>query len=300
MEHKLIELYLLICRLYDTQPVLKEQCLSNFKPAFTDEELLTMYLFGHLQGHTLQRRIYDYMLTHWHEWFPDLPSYQAFNRRLNELAPAFELIIERVLYRALATVNARDDRLIDSLPVMLAQAARSTTARQAARSTTARVAAPIADKGFCASKNAFYYGVKLHAVVVRRHAQLPIPQQLWLSRASQHDLSVLREVNPALGNCGLFGDKAFACQKTAAEFAARGIYLLTPTKANRGQPLVRGGEVLLSRFVSSVRQPLGSLFGWLIQRTDIHNASRVRSTNGLLIHCYGKLAVACLLLTLYS
>jgi len=42
------------------------------------------------------------------------------------------------------------------------------------------------------------------------------------------------------------------------------------------------------------------LFGWLIQRTDIQNASRVRSTKGLLVHCYGKLAVACLLLTFNS
>lgn len=291
MEHKLIELYLLICRLYDTQPVLKEQRLSNFRPRFTDEELLTMYLFGHLQGHTQQRRIYDYMLKHWHEWFPDLPSYQAFNRRLNEMLPAFELIIERILHRVLPTTSAGADRLIDSLPVILAKATRSSTAQVAAR---------VADKGFCASKTAYYYGVKLHAVVVRRTQQLPVPQQLWLTRASQHDLSALREANPALGNCGLFGDKAFACKKSAAEFAARGTYLLTPTKAKRGHTVARGGEALLSRFVSTMRQPLESFFGWLIQRTDIQNASRVRSTNGLLIHCYGKLAVACVLLLFYS
>jgi hypothetical protein len=47
VETKLIELYLLICRLYDTHPVLKQQRLSNnHKPLFSDEELLTMYLSG--------------------------------------------------------------------------------------------------------------------------------------------------------------------------------------------------------------------------------------------------------------
>jgi hypothetical protein len=98
VETKLIELYLLICRLYNTKPVLKQQRLSNnHEPLFSDEELLTMYLFGHLQGLTTQRRIYDYIRHHWRAWFPALPSYQSVNGRLNALAPAFELLIEQLL-----------------------------------------------------------------------------------------------------------------------------------------------------------------------------------------------------------
>ena len=65
MELKLIELYLSVCRLYDNQPLLKYQRLSNFRPAFTDEELLTVYLFGHMQGHQQLRRIYEYARYHW-------------------------------------------------------------------------------------------------------------------------------------------------------------------------------------------------------------------------------------------
>ncbi|MFL6215631.1 MAG: hypothetical protein ACJ74J_17245, partial [Blastocatellia bacterium] len=65
METNLIELYLLICDFYDKQPLLNQQRLSNFKPLFTDQELLTMYLFGHLQGLTSQRRIYNYFAAHW-------------------------------------------------------------------------------------------------------------------------------------------------------------------------------------------------------------------------------------------
>jgi len=45
------------CRAYDTEPDLKYQRLSNFRPRFTDEELLTVYLFGHTQGFQQQRRI---------------------------------------------------------------------------------------------------------------------------------------------------------------------------------------------------------------------------------------------------
>ena len=74
MKNKLIELYLLICPLYDTQPVLKQQRLSNnHRPLFTDEELLTVYLFGHMQRLSTQRRIYDYIRSLWREWFP-VPS----------------------------------------------------------------------------------------------------------------------------------------------------------------------------------------------------------------------------------
>jgi hypothetical protein len=75
VEQQLIELYLLVCAFYDNQPALKYQRLSNFKPRCTDQELLTMYLFGHLQGFSQQRRIYQDVRRHWHAWFPHLPSY---------------------------------------------------------------------------------------------------------------------------------------------------------------------------------------------------------------------------------
>ena len=144
METQLIELYLLICTFYDKQAVLNQQRLSNFKPRFTDQELLTMYVFGHLQGHTSQRRIYNYFVAHWHDWFPALPSYQAFNRRLQQLTTAFELFIEEFLLAANQRENlASADRLIDSLPVMLAVGSRA---------NRARVAHQLADVGFCATK----------------------------------------------------------------------------------------------------------------------------------------------------
>ncbi len=290
MEHELIELYLLVCRLYDKRPDLKYQRLSNFRPRCTDEELLTMYLFGHLQGFHEQRRIYQYVRRHWHTWFPALPSYQAFNRRLNLLAPAFSELIGNVLESAVKQLAPTADRLIDSLPVMLAKGGRS---------STARVAKDVADKGFCATKSTFYYGVKLHTIAVRRTNKLPLPALLHLSRASQHDLAALRELNPSLGNCFLFGDKAYADEETKTVFAARGTHLVTPHKRKRNE-LETAAPPLWSRFVSSFRQPIEGFFGWLIQRTNIQNASRVRSTKGLFVHCYGKLAVACLLLTFYS
>lgn len=292
METKLIELYLLICRLYDNQPVLKQQRLSNnHQPLFSDEELLTMYLFGHLQGHTTGRRIYDYSQNHWREWFPALPAYQAFNRRLNELAPAFELLIEQLLKSAAWQIQPADDRLIDSVPVMLARATRA---------NRARVAPELADTGFCATKQMYYRGVKLHFIAARRSHRLPLPERIHLSHASQHDLAALRELSPQMpASGGLFADKAYYHAETSAEFKEQGSFLVASYKRHRNEP-EKDVPTLYNRFVSAIRQPLESLFNWLIQKTDLQNASRVRSNQGLKVHCYGKIAVACLLLTFYS
>ncbi|MDD2278380.1 MAG: transposase, partial [Bacteroidales bacterium] len=49
---------------------------------------------------------------------------------------------------------------------------------------------------------------------------------------------------------------------------------------------------LFSTAVSRVRQPIESFFNWLEEKAGIQRASKVRSTNGLLVHVFGRLAVA--------
>ena len=153
MENKLIELFVLICRFYLNHSILKEQRLSNNKkPLFSDEELLTVYIFGHLQGLTTQRQIYDYFLNHWREWFPAMPAYQTFNQRLNQLSPAFELLIGELLQTNGWQIQSTDDRLIDSVPVMLAVGSRANRSRVARQE--------LADVGFCAAKQQYYSGAR--------------------------------------------------------------------------------------------------------------------------------------------
>ena len=267
METLLIELYLLICRLYDTKPVLKQQRLSNnHQPLCSDEELLTIYLFGHLQGHTTQRRIYDYVCNHWREWFPALPAHQTLNSRLNEPAPAFELLIEQLLVSGAWHIGATDDRLIDSVPVMPARGTRA---------NRGRVAHGLADTGFCAAKQQHYRGVKRHFIAARQIAKLPLPEKIHLSPASQHDLSALREVSPSLAaGCGLFADKAYFHRDTEEACKERGWFLVAAYKRHRHET-EKDVPTLYNRFVSAIRQPLESLFSWLIQRTDLQNAWRV-------------------------
>jgi hypothetical protein len=45
-----------------------------------------------------------------------------------------------------------------------------------------------------------------------------------------------------------------------------------------------------------VRQPIESLFNWIDEKTGIQEASKVRSVEGLMVHAFGRLAAAMLLL----
>ncbi len=51
MENLLIEIYLFVCRVYDTSSKTCFQRLSNNRePDFTDQELITIWLFAHFRG----------------------------------------------------------------------------------------------------------------------------------------------------------------------------------------------------------------------------------------------------------
>lgn len=292
MEIKIIELYCLICQIYDSNAALKEQRLSNYKPRFTDQELITCYFLAMLNNHKQIREIYDYLARHWRDWFPDLPTYQAFNYRLNNLSAAFAVIFNALLQnrRHLWQFDLTDDSLIDSFPVMMSKG------RKAKR---CRTAGEIADFGYCSSKDTYYYGVKLHNLAIRRVKRLPLPVQVFLTSASTHDLTAFKEQNVPVPTRNLFADKAYSDTELKSILAAQGVNLLTPYKPKKNEPL-QFNEPLWSKFVSRFKQPIESFFHWLNEKTDFQDASKVRSSKGLLVHCYGKLAFACLLLCFYS
>lgn len=292
MEIKLIELYCLICHIYDNQTILKHQRLSNCKPEFTDQELVTCYFLAMLNNQRQIREIYSYINHHWREWFPALPSYQAFNSRLNNLGADFAMIFDLLLQAKLEKPNRdfSEDSVIDSFPVML---------KKGKKAKSCQTAKQIADFGYCASKDIYYWGVKLHNLAIRRVQTLPFPFQVFLSPASTHDLTAFKQQNPSIPTRNLFADKAYADEDLKLELQSKGVTLLTPYKKKKNES-PQFNEPLWSKFVSSFKQPIESFFHWLNQKTDYQNASRVRSTKGLLVHCYGKLAFAGLLLCFYS
>ncbi len=77
MEEKLIKLYCTICQCNDSRFIEGKQRLSNNCPKFSDEELITIYLWWKTQQFLTRKAIYNYTKSHLSAWFPALPSYQA-------------------------------------------------------------------------------------------------------------------------------------------------------------------------------------------------------------------------------
>ena len=175
------------------------------------------------------------------------------------------------------------------MPVMLASGSFS---------RRARVARDIANTGYCAAKRLHFHGVRLHCIARRSSGSLPKPFRIWLREASVHDLTSLKEQQIFLPNSTLFGDKAFSDKALETLFKEQNTQLLVPKKKPKGKDL-ETFEKEQNRLISRLRQPIESFFNWLIAKTQIQRASQVRSTDGLLVHCFGKLTFALLLLVSY-
>jgi hypothetical protein len=290
MENQLIQIYLLVCQVYDTSSDTCFQRLSNnSKPAFTDQELLTIWFFAHLNGLFQKKQMLRFIQNYWAAWFPQLPSYQTFVLRLNQLEATFQTF-GSVFSESLATAETPFiDRIVDSMPVMLAQHGHS---------YRARVAREVADVGYCAAKKTRFHGVRLHLLGQRHAGRLPSPAQVWLCEASHHDSKAFTGQLPELPETHLFGDLAYPTPDIITHLKEQGSQLIAPRKKPKGGELT-AAENYYNRLVRKFRQPIESLFNWINEKTGIQRASKVRSTDALMTHCWGKLAVAYFLLVFY-
>lgn len=287
MEKLLIEIYLFVCQTYDTSPQTCYQRLSNNRePEFTDQELVTIWFFSHLEGCFEKKKMYRLIENYWRAWFPRLPSYQTFVLRLNRLEPTFQTFGACLSDALAARMVSECDHLVDSLPVMLARHGHS---------YRARVGREVADIGFCAAKKTRFHGVRLHCVAQRRTGRLPLPAQVWVCAASHHDSKAFSEQQPEIAATELFGDLAYPTPQIISHLKEQQARLIAPRKKPKGKELTKD-EKYYNRLVRRIRQPIESFFNWMEEKTQIQRASKVRSTDALMIHCWGKLAVAFFLL----
>ena len=135
-------------------------------------------------------------------------------------------------------------------------------------------------------------------IAFRRKGKLPFPEYLCITPASEHDLTAIRPILPQLKNRALIADKIYF-DASLNEMLQQEINSLiyTPVKLVKGdteeiRQYKHAADALFSYAVSQIRQPIESLFNWIIEKTDIQRASKVRSRNGLIVHVFGKLAAA--------
>lgn len=281
-EIQLIKLYCAVCQHYNSTIAKDIQRLSNnFCPKFTAEECMAIYLFGISEQKYTVKAIWEFIKEYYEGWFPEMPTYQNFNRRICNLADAFRQIAELLLSDQEITY---DDMvyLIDSMPIIVANAKRS---------SNARTAEDICDKGYCDSKKMYYYGVKLHALGKKQNHTLPKLSLAWLTPASAHDITSAKRQHEIPCNIDVFGDKAYLDKSWNLSMSEEyNINFITPVKLKKGQSILESADKLYNSLVSSVRQPIESFFNWLQEKTNIQHASKVRSANGLTAFVFPRLA----------
>ena len=294
---KLISIYLYICKLHNEElKFMTQRYTNNDKPEFTDQEIMTLYLFTiHEEQRFSVSQVYSFANNYLSSWFPALPSYKAFNNRLNRLSEAFKAVAAHSFATFIPSECDLDVSLLDSMPIITCSGKRK-----------AKVATEITDKGYCSTKSMYYFGFKLHALAFHNPNRLPFPEQIVITPASENDLNVFRQDWSNIPNRTFFGDKIYNDANFFEDLAINvNSTMLTPVKGVKGQPEVikqrdKAANDLFSAAVSTVRQPIESLFNWLIAKTDIQRASKVRSTNGLLVHVFGKIAAAFIYLVFNS
>jgi hypothetical protein len=249
---------------------------------------MTVYLSTmHHEGHTKVKDIHRFASDYLMSWFPKLGSYQAFNNRLNRLGGAFTRLVEILLSDFQPEDCFPDQSLLDSMPIITCSGKR-----------TSKVAKEITDKGFCSTKGIYYYGLKLHLLGFRRIGKLPHPEQILFTPASVNDVTVFKEAWSGFENRIFWGDKIYFVNDLNEHMIKyQNSEILTPIKEVKGmqeaiKQRIKAANDLFSTAVSRVRQPIEAMFNWLIQKTDIQRANNVRSTKGLMIHAFGRLAVA--------
>lgn len=115
--------------------------------------------------------------------------------------------------------------LIDSLPIITCSGKRK-----------AKVALDMTDKGFCSSKNMYYYGLKLHSPAHYHAGHLPHPDVIVFSKASENDLTYLKPIALHLHNRLIFGDKIYGFEEFWADRQQQSnVQMLTPIKDKKRQ-----------------------------------------------------------------
>ena len=285
-ETLLITLYLRICKEYRDKLWVSCQRFTNggYKQ-FSDEEAMSIYIFGLLHGHHTIKAIHRFACCFLTPWFPALPSYSCFVHRLNRLHEPFRELIDSVQSEQVAA-DDEGEYLVDSFPITLARNNHA---------YTAKVAPEIASKSYNATKKMYYYGVKAHVVARKREGELPDLEILMLEEAARQDGPVFDQIRPMMQDNLVFGDQAYKRSDAKQIEMSQNLKVFTPIKKLRGQKKLDDQSRIFSNAVSRMRQPIETLFGWVDRIVNIQNARLVRSTAGLLTHIFGRFAAALML-----
>lgn len=137
---KLIKIYMYVRSKYDeTLNCYCQRYSNNSKPLFSDQEILTIYLFdGSEQRYTRIKGIHSFAKEYLLDWFPGLVSYQTIVYRPNRMVGAVQELLKHLVKSYKPADCDENLVIVDSMPIMTC----------CGRNRQGRVARDIADKGF--------------------------------------------------------------------------------------------------------------------------------------------------------
>jgi hypothetical protein len=81
----------------------------------------------------------------------------------------------------------------------------------AGRDRQGKVAHEITYKRCCSTKHQYYYGMKLHALTLRRKGKIPFPDSPMFIPAKDNDLTAFKQIcGDYICDTTIFGDKIYA------------------------------------------------------------------------------------------
>jgi len=282
---QLIKLYCAVCHHYDnTLVAFAQRTSNNFCPKFSDVECMTILIRGIYNQKFDVKRCHEFIVDYYGDWFPSLPRYEAFNKRVHFLADAFKTLAGMML-GDLGLDTSHADFIYDSMPIVVAGSARS---------GRAKVASELCGKGYCSAKDMWYYGAKLHILAQSNYKAMPTPALMQISKASEHDRPIAGAMLEDANNIRIFADMALINKEWQAQMLVENnVEILTPIKREKGHETLCSADKFFSRAVSGIKQAIESLNNWLVEKTNIQKAAKVRSAEGLMVFLFARIACAC-------
>jgi len=146
----------------------------------------------------------------------------------------------------------------------------------------------------------YYYGVKLHVVGSLNLGSIPNPILFEITRANVHNLAVFKDFANYFSNFYMYSDKAYYDEGFKTDLKEnQNLTLFTPVKKTKNNEYQSIFDQVKFTEISRIRQRIESFFNFIKNKSKIQNASKIRSSAGLIVHIFGKIA-ACLLITLLN
>jgi hypothetical protein len=175
----IITVYCLVCDHYQVLQALYPLRRGGFRPALSDEEVITMELCGEYFKLATDKDLFGYFHPHYAHFFPQLTDRTLFVRQaanLWQVKAAIQQRLTQVSGQSTAPVQ-----IIDTLPLPVCGYTRS---------GRDRCFPTLADYGYCAAKNLDYYGFKLGLRISRAGMITHYP----LLPARPHDIQLLDDL----------------------------------------------------------------------------------------------------------